>query len=189
MVCVVSWSVRGVLFADYVKMIRGHKTVSWADELAAEDLAFLSMRIEPNEWYPMATFERLGNAIFKHVAGSDLNAVRMWGRFSVDQLRALQPSLLAGGDAIETMRRFRVLRSTYFDFDTLDIPVLFDEEAEIVIHYRMGRLAEEAAAHQTLGFFERLLELSDAKEITSEFLQRTWGGDPTTRLRLTWKTA
>src|SRR4051812_47136846 len=81
-------NVKGVLFADYVRMIRGQKGVDWSAQLAPADLPFLQQRIEPAQWYPMESFERLGVAILRHVALGDMNAVRMWGRFSADELRA-----------------------------------------------------------------------------------------------------
>jgi hypothetical protein len=180
----VSWNVKGILFLDYIRMIRSHKDVDWG--FSPEDAAFLGMRIDLNGWYPMATFERMGNAILKNVANNDLRAVQMWGRFSVDALRAAQPMLVADGDPVETMRRFHVLRSTYFDFDTLSIPHLADGEAQVIIRYCMGPTAEEAASHQTLGFFERLLEIAGGRDIGTNFTTRAWAGDPETTLDLVW---
>jgi hypothetical protein len=179
--------VKGVLFVDYVRMLRAHKGVVWSEHLPPEDLPFLHSRIHPVDWYPMATFERMGNQILKLVAQGDLVAVRMWGRIQVDQLRALQPSLVAAGDPVETINRFRVLRATYFDFDALDVLMLHDEEALIVVNYHMGMPAEEAASWQTLGFFERLLEISGAASVDAKFLQKSWVGDPRTLLSLDWR--
>src|SRR5262249_44387790 len=143
-------------------------------------------RIDPDRWYPMETFERLGNAILRVIARSDLDAVRMWGRFSVDQLRAAQPRLVAPSDPVETLTRFRILRSTYFDFDALQVPLLHQDEAEVIISYYMGMPAEEAASYQTLGFFERLLEISGASDVAARFRERSWAGDPRTLLELIW---
>jgi hypothetical protein len=181
-----SWNVKGILFADYVRMIRGHKTVDWAQELAPEDQPFLVGRIDPKAWYPMATFERMGNAILKHVALGDLQAVRMWGRFSVDQLAAAYPMLLVPGEPLETMMRFRVVRSSFFDFEALDVRQLIDDHAVIGIAYHMGAIAEQAASVQTLGFFERLVELAGAKEVTARFTERSWDGDARTLLDVIW---
>src|SRR5690242_17370620 len=103
-------------------MIRALKGVDWSGDLLPEDVAYLRQKIAPSEWYPMATFERLGNAILRKVAKGDLQAVRMWGRFSVDPLRAASPALVAEGNPSETLMRFRVLRSTYFDFEALEVP-------------------------------------------------------------------
>jgi hypothetical protein len=179
--------VKGVLFADYVRMIRSQKSVDWSDSLEPTDIDYLLRKVEPNAWYPMASFERMGNAILRHVAGGDLQAVRMWGRFSVDQLRAAMPTLVADGDPVETLMRFRVLRATFFDFEALSVSTLVDDHAHIVVHYYMGPAAEEAASVQTMGFFERLLEIAGAKDVEAKFSKRSWAGDDETLLELHWR--
>ena len=168
-------------------MIRGNKNAAWQKHLTAEDLDYVNAKIEPNEWYPMGTFERLGNAILQEVANGSLDAVRRWGRFSVDQLVRAEPRLVAQNDPIETIDRFRVLRSTYFDFDALAIIALSAGDAQIAISYHMGGMAEEAASIQTMGFFERLLEVAGATDVFARFLQRSWAGDPRTVLDLFWR--
>jgi hypothetical protein len=183
------FNVKGILFADYVRMIRSSKRTDWSEWLLPEDVAYLRQTIEANEWYPMATFERLGNAILAVVARGDLEAVRMWGRYSVDYLVRAYPMLLAPGDAVETLNRFRVLRATFFDFEALSIPYLHEEEAQIAVEYHMGPIAEEAASMQTLGFFERLLELAGATGVEAKFRQRSWKGDDRTLIDLTWSMA
>jgi hypothetical protein len=179
--------VKGILFADYVRMIRARKSGDWKRHLRPEDLQYLEVRIEPESWYPMATFERFGNAILMEIASNNLEAVRMWGRISVEPLRQQHAALIAEHDPVETLSRFRVLRSTFFDFDTLDVPLLTEEEAEIVICFHMGMPAEEAASYQTMGFFERLLELSGAESVWASLEQRSWAGDPKTVLDLAWR--
>ena len=74
-------------------------------------MAYLSTRIAPDAWYPMATFERCGHAILRHVARGELFPVQRWGRYSAAQLRLAHPGLLAPDDPIETVSRFRVLRA------------------------------------------------------------------------------
>ncbi len=179
-------NVKGILFSDYVRMIRSHKSVDWAAQLPREDMFYLRAKIEPDEWYPMETFERFGNVILREVASNDVEAVRMWGRMSVDQLAAATPALVAEGDPVDTMMRFRVQRATYFDFEALEIPTLTEDHAHVVIHYFMGVVAEEAASFQTMGFFERLLERAGATAISARFLERSWIGDGRTLLSLSW---
>jgi hypothetical protein len=180
-------NVKGILFSDYVRMVRSHKGVDWTKHLEREDFFYLRTQIEPLEWYPMETFERLGNGILKEVAAGEVEAVRMWGRLSVDQLREAAPNLVAEGDPIETMMRFRVQRATYFDFEALEIPTLVDDHAHVLIHYYMGPMAEEAASYQTMGFFERLLELAGASSIEAKFRERSWRHDERTLLELSWR--
>lgn len=167
-------------------MIRSNKQHDWQSQLAPEDLPYLQTRVDPAGWYPMETFERFGNAILTFVALDQLEAVRMWGRFSVDELRAAQPELLVVGDPVETLQRFRVLRATYFDFPALEITMLIDDAAEIVVSYHMGARAEEAATLQTLGFFERQLELAGAENVAGKVAERSWAGDARTLLQVSW---
>ncbi len=175
------------MFAEYVRMIRGHKQHDWQTQLPPEDLSYLRARIEPAGWYPMATFERMGNAILTNIALDQLEAVRMWGRFSVDELRAAHPALVVPGDPVETLQRFRVMRATFFDFPALEIALLHDDQAEIVISYHMGAKAEEAASFQTMGFFERQLELAGARNVTARLRERSWAGDARTLLEVSWE--
>jgi hypothetical protein len=179
--------VRGVLFLDYVRMLRSQKSVDWSTHLPPEDLTYLSTKIEPDVWYPMATFERFGNAILRHVARGELFPVQLWGRYSAAQLRAAHPLLLEPNNPIETVNRFRVLRATFFDFTALEVPMLHDDAAHVVIAYHMGMPAEEAAAFQTMGFFEGLLELAGGRHVEARFSERSWGGDPRTLLELRWQ--
>lgn len=179
--------VKGILFADYVRMIRSTKAVDWTRHLGDEDLAYVAAHVEPDEWYPMATFERLGNAILEEVAGGAVEAARMWGRISVDQLRLATPSLVADGDPLDTLMRFRVLRSTFFDFDALEVRTAASDHASIVIAYHMGPLAEEAASFQTMGFFERLLVAARAQAVDARFSKKSWAGDKLTLLELHWE--
>lgn len=179
--------VRGVLFVDYVRMLRSQKHVDWSSQLAPDDLAYLHQQIDADAWYPMATFERMGNAILHTVTRGELFPVQLWGRYAAAQLRAAHPLLLEPDDPPETLSRFRVLRETFFDFDALDVPLLHTDEAHIVVRYYMGMPAEEAAAYQTLGFFEGLLELAGAKDLRSAFQDKQWEGDGRTMLVVRWK--
>ncbi len=178
--------VKGTLFADYVRMIRRRKDLDWSARLPAEDLAYLDHTIEPDGWYPMQTFERLGNAILAEIAGGNVELVRMWGRFSVEPLAEQFPSLVAAGDPMETLMRFHVLRSTFFDYPAVQIAALTPDHAEIDVDYRMGAMAEEAASFQAMGFFEGLLALAGASGVEARFTARSWAGEGRTRLSITY---
>src|SRR5260370_37603250 len=97
-------SVRGILFRDYVRMLRACKTAPYRDDLPPEDLKILDNKIDPDAWYPMATFERLGNAILKHVARGELFPVQLWGRYSASPLATAYPSIVVA-DPVDTLRR------------------------------------------------------------------------------------
>ncbi len=179
--------VKGLLFLDYVRMVRANKSVEWHIVLDPGDLHyFFEDTIDPAGWYPMDTFERVGNAILKYVGKSELAGVELWGRRSAMQLVVAYPMLLAEGDPVESINRFRVLRQTFFDFDALDVPLLHPGAAQIVPRFHMGRVAEEAACFQMMGFFAGLIERAGATNLKAKFRQRSWDGDPQTRLDLSW---
>jgi hypothetical protein len=183
----VAGRVKGTLFVDYVRMLRGTKGVDWSKHVPPEDMVYLRYRILPTEWYPMEVFERLGLAILNVIAKNDLQAVEAWGRFSLDELRRIHPDLVVENYPVESLVRFQKLRSSFFDFSAIEIIGIRMGEARIRIDYGMGSKAEEAAAHQTLGFFERLLECSGASSCQARFKSKNWAGDMTTILLLDWR--
>jgi hypothetical protein len=185
----VSRRVKGTLFVDYVRMLRGHKSVDWSPYLTPEDVSFLVQRIEPDGWYPMESFERMGIAILEQIAHGELETVRAFGRMSIDWLCQQHPTLLAPGDPRDSIMRFQVLRSSFFDYGALEISSVSDGEAALHVGYGMGARAEEAASWQTLGFFERLLEVSGAADVRAWFSQRAWVGELGTIIQLRWTQA
>jgi hypothetical protein len=50
----------------------------------------------------------------------------------------------------------------------------------------MSPIAEEAASTQTLGFFERLVELAGGGAISARFTSRSWANDPRTLIEINW---
>jgi hypothetical protein len=178
--------VKGTLFVDYVRMLRAHKGVDYATYLFPEDLEYLLSRIEPNDWYPMKSFERMGIAILAEIAHGDLETVRQFGRISIDWLCQQHPNLLAPGDPPTTLMRFQVLRRTFFDYAALELTSLCDGEAAVCVSYEMGAVAEEAATWQTMGFFERLLEVAGAQAVRAWLSSRSWAGDARTLIQLRW---
>jgi hypothetical protein len=181
--------VKGTLFVDYVRMLRRRSDVDWSQHLEAVDLGYLVQRIDPNIWYPMETFERMGVAILAEIAEGNLDTVRVFGRVSIDWLCLTYGNLIAPGDPRDTLMRFQVLRRSFFDYPALEIGSISDGEASIVVSYGMGPRAEEAASWQTLGFFERLLEVAGALEVKARFASRSWTGDPVTTIELEWEQA
>ena len=178
--------VRGILFVDYVRMVRSKKDVDWSKHLTPEDDAILSERIDPHGWYPMATFERLGLAIMSEVARGALDGVRMWGRFQVEAVRKYFPELIAEGDPRETLMRFDVLGGSFFDSGALRVARVDDDSALVGVAYGMSAIAEESASHQTLGFFERLVDLAGGRAVDARFQSKSWEGAETTHIALHW---
>lgn len=179
--------VKGVLFADYVRMLRAHRGRTWHEFLQPEDLPFLEQTIDHEQWYPMETFERLGIAIFQAIAEGDLGLVRDWGRASVPRVVGSNEHVLVAGDPRESLMRFFVLRRSLFDFEALTMLQLSDASASIGVEYGMQPLAERAAAVQTMGFFEGLIALAEGGDVQAEFVEMSWRGDRQTIIGFSWQ--
>jgi hypothetical protein len=179
--------VKGTLFVDYVRMLRSLKTVDWSAHLRPEDVSYLVQRIEPDAWYPMESFERMGLAILAEIVHDDLELVRQFGRASTDRLCAQHPDLVAPGDPRDSLMRFQVQRRSFFSYAAIALHAVSDEEASFDIAYGMSHAAEEAASFQTLGFLERLLELAGGSNVQAWFSACAWKGDLVTVAELRWE--
>jgi hypothetical protein len=167
-------------------MIRRRKDVEWSRLLCSMDLEHVRKQIDPDGWYPMEVFERLGEAILMHTESASLNAVRMWGHFSVSTVTQTHPTLIARGDPLESLMRLKVMRASMFDFHAFDIGAASPGHAEILVNYRMGPVAEEAACYQTMGFCEGVLSLAGASDVKAEFRSSSWEGDAQTQISIEW---
>lgn len=181
--------VKGVLFADYVRMLRAHRDLTWHEFLQPEDLALVDQTVDPDAWFPMDSFERLGVAILQTIAEGDLGLVLEWGRASAATIAGTIENVVVPNDPRESLMRFFVLRRTLFDFEALVMLQMCDASASIGVEYGMQPLAEQAAAVQTMGFFEGLVELADGADVRAEFLECSWRGDRQTIVGLSWQPA
>ena len=179
--------VRGVLFVDYVRMLRRQLGKDFAQQLIAEDQLVLNQRVETDHWYPMATFERLGLLILSKVVGPETDAIRLWGRSQVDAILQWLPDLTEAGNARDSVMRFQVFLSSLFDFDAVSIVGVDDESATITVGYGMGAQAEEAAAWQTVGFFESLVTACGGAGVVSRLVSSGWVEGRATTFELHWQ--
>jgi hypothetical protein len=181
-----SHKVRGILFLDYVRMVKRQRATE-NERLLPEDRVLLDEKIDPGSWYPMETFERLGLVVLDCFAGDATEPIRRFGQSQINGILAQFPTLLVPKHPRDTLMRFRVLMTSFFDFSALDVLSIDDTSAEVMIRYGMCAAAEQAATWQTLGFFEALLALSGAMHNDHEFVARSWETPGRiTRLRLRW---
>lgn len=167
--------VRGVLFVDYVKMLRRERAVERAARyLQPEDARFLTERLELDGWYPMATFERLGLAILHEIVGLETDAIRLWGRGQIATLLTFLPDLAAAGDPRDAVIRLQNFMLSLFTFPALTVESVDDESASIAVSYGMSPEAELAATWQTIGFFEELVHSSGGQRVQCSLVGSTF---------------
>ncbi len=179
--------VRGTLFLDYVRMIRKRKSVDWNKYLEPGDFEIMEQMILPSQWYPLDTFQRMGVAVLQEIAGGDVQVVREWGRSSLDELTKVYKSLVDPSGPVRSLERLKIMRNRFFDFEGLELEQLESNRVRVHVDMAFEKVADEAYAYQMLGTFERLLELSGAKNIKHEFIQKGWEQDPHTVMDLSWE--
>ncbi|OGP56134.1 MAG: hypothetical protein A2V67_05105 [Deltaproteobacteria bacterium RBG_13_61_14] len=178
--------VKGTLFLDYVRMIRKRKNVDWSKYLTPQDQKVLSQMVLPSEWYPLETFQHCGVAILHEIAQGDVEAVRAWGRASMDELMKVYKNLAQETDPHKATEKFQLLRRRFFDFEGLEVIPQAGNRIQVKVDMAFGGVADEAYAYQILGTLERLLLVSGAKNVQFQFLQKAWKGAPNTVIELSW---
>jgi CheY-like chemotaxis protein len=180
--------VKGVLFRDYVRMIRKHKDVDWDKYLRPEEKELLSQLILPAQWYPMESYQRMGAAIYREIAHGDPSTARAWGRAGMEELASLYTNnLIKKGNPRETLENFKAINRRFFDFDSFDVDPVGPRSVYIIIDPDFGPYEVEGYSNQMLGSFERLFELAGVVGIKAEFRNRAWDGPGKTVIEITWE--
>lgn len=178
--------VKGDLFLDFVKMIKRRKEVDWSKHLNEFDRSFLDQAIIETDWYPFDTFERMGLAIMREIVKPDLEQIRRWGRYYLEELFNRHEALVERGNPKESIMRVLVLQGGFFNFEGFQAQSVLDNSVRIRIDFGMAPELERAICYQTLGFFEHLLYHSGIAEVGHEFKEKAWEGGRATVLELNW---
>lgn len=179
--------VRGILYVDYVRTLR-RLVADWQRVLPPDVVSVVSARAELDQWYPMATFEQLGLAILEHVVRGELDAIRLWGRETLKVVLPHFPDLTAAGDPRESLMRFQNFFLALFDFETVTIEELNDEEGHFGVQWGMSPRAEEAATWQAIGFFEEMVTAAGGRNVRTKLHTRAWvPKEPPTTFSLHWE--
>lgn len=179
--------VKGILYVDYVRTLRRH-VADWQRVLPPDVVAVVGGRAELDRWYSMATFERLGLAILEHVVRGEIDAVRLWGRETLKVVLPHFPELIAPGDPRESLMRFQNFFLALFDFETVTVQDLNDEEGDFGVRWGMSPRAEEAATWQAIGFFEELVTAAGGRNVRTKLHSRAWmPKEPATTFSLHWE--
>jgi len=176
----------GILFLDYVRMLRRRKSEHLDKYLQPGDLQYLSQQIEPDGWYPMQVFERMGLAILGEIVGTETDSIRLWGRTQISEVLRFVPDLRVEGKPQDSITAVGTYLSALFDYPAVTVVDSAEGSATVRISYGMSAEAEEAACWQALGFFESLVEEAGGEAVRGEFTQTSWTGADATELKLHW---
>ena len=179
--------VKGLLFKEYVIMIRKLKHVDWGKYLTPSEMEVLNQVILSMKWYPLETYQRFGAAVFQEIAKGDPEVARSWGRASMDGLaKIFKNGLIKDNAPLKSLENFSRLSGRFFDFDGFDIKAHGENHVEIKLDRGFGSSFSNAYSHQMLGAFERLFELSGAIDLKAGFSKKIWEGAQNTIIDFSW---
>ena len=180
-------NVKGVLFLEYVRMIRKAKGFDYKKHLSEEDVNLVENWIEPSHWYPFETYQRMGELILYVIAGGKMELVRTWGTLSVQGLISIHEFLLKKGSPGESLKRFELLKSSFFNFDGFRISVDSENHALLSVYIATREKSREPSTLQLAGMVDGLLDKAGAQNVQSRFLGRSWEGDDESVIDYVWE--
>ena len=179
---------------EFARLIRDNKDRDWKKYLDEEDSKIIFGAVMPNAWYPIEVYEHAGKAIFKEIAQGDLKNARMWGRFVIEDLgNRFYHNLVRLNDPEGGLERCRTFIQQWFQFDdpnfqAIEVKKIGLKQVKITVRYYHPYDYFEAYAHQSLGTFERIVELNGGKEVKAEITEQNFKShNPTVTITVSWK--
>ncbi len=173
--------IKGSLVIDYVKAIRTFKDKDWDKWLEAEDWELINGQVLPSAWYPYESVRRIGYAVFKEVAGSNLNATRTLGKVSMKNLLKIYGNIVVPDDPQASIDKLMILRNNFMRGDT-DIKVTERDEgwmkfSAIRPSQEKDPERSEAYCYQLAGQLEELVEQTGGKNPKAKVQVTDQGAD------------
>jgi hypothetical protein len=185
--------IKGILLVDFARIIRARKDLPWDKYLIEEDMNLIQGKIMPGAWYPIEILERVGYAVFVLVGKGDLKNAWAFGAFTIeDTFRKVYKNILFDKlDPVEMITKFILLRKQFTkfsdpDFETLKLESLGENRAKVI--FKIPRLGVYIGpyTHQLAGGFEKLLEMSGARDIQVNILKIQSETEPASEIELSW---
>ncbi len=186
--------VKGSLLLEVARLIRANKDRDWTKYLTERDLEIVHSQILPSSWYPLDTYERAELAIFKEIGREKLENARTWGRFAMDDMiKTVYQNLVEEQEPMQTLQRFALFRRQLFKFpdpafQTIEFKDLGPNHSQVIIRLGHPLKEFEVYSYQSMGMFERLVELAGGKEVRVVTVDHNWDLPiPYAVLDLSWK--
>ncbi len=165
--------VKGTWLLNFVKVIRANKDKDFSQWLEPEDFEIIRERIMPSSWYPLKSFLRMGRAIFKGVAESNLDVTRLFGRLIMQSNLKIYKNLLVEGDPATSIDKFALLRKSFFGgiasfIEVIDKGENWTEYKLIMTDHKYMELdTADAFSYLLAGCVEQLAEQTGGKNAGS----------------------
>lgn len=177
----------GLLRARFLFILLNHGAEVWAKivaQLPAEDREALN-EIDIDNWYSLATLDRVDNAIADELGGNREDILTALGEFSATSSLSGPFSSLLNPDIHGFLTQTALIHRSYQDFGTATYEVLSDNSGLLKIDY------EDAPpiSYCTSGaaYFRRAIELCGAQNARITHTRCTGRGDAVCEFYATWQ--
>lgn len=180
--------VKGTMLLNYVKLIRSNRGLGWDQYLKPEDWTIINGRVFSSSRYSYDSFRRIGYAVFKLIAKSNLEVARGFGRFNMQTLlKTYSTSLLAPDDPLASVKKL-VLSKRAFIADDSESRLMESGEkwARVQIIMSSHETDHErtlAFCYQYAGHLEELIERAGGSNAKSQVEQK----DRTCEVLVKWE--
>ena len=129
--------IKGTWFTDYVKVIRAnkHRKAEFDNYLKPEDWQLVETKILPSQWYPLETYKRIGEAIFRVIAGSSLEMTFIFGQQILKELLKTYKNMLVVGDPAASVAKLVHLHDNFFKNIQSKTEIVEKDEHHLVIKF------------------------------------------------------
>jgi hypothetical protein len=179
-------NVKGSIFVEVVKTIKKDKSGIYKKYLTNEDLKTIDQKILPSSWYPYETYKNCLKAVFEVVAKNNYEIAKGWGRSTCQSvMTGIYASVLKNCEPFGFIKKYETGYRTLYDFG--DTEVIAEGKNQAM--YKISNFDEKFTLIYYIiqGWLERGVELCGAKNVKSEFVDKSWVGKPFTSMRFTWE--
>lgn len=146
---------------------------------------FLTHRILSTSWYPFEVYRELYDALCLIEARNDPKILEQWGIIESKRMFSTTYQSIAVKEdlqmAIEGYTRFQ---RRIFNFG--DIIFEFISDNEVMFSYKDMPLDWENFYYTAVGYLKGFLELCVDKKVDSSFLKKSWKGESSTEIKISW---
>lgn len=175
--------VKGQWLVDWVKMIKKYleehpESKEELDKLLKEeDWAIINSMVLPLEYYDYASFQRIGQAVFKVIAKSNLELSLAFGKLMIMELIKFYKRILVANDPVVSLQRFIEHHGKYFE-DVKSQCQMISQTAKVAT-IKLGLTpsdknlpeAAQAFAWQLGGSFEQLIAVAGGHDVKLEIIR------------------
>jgi len=180
--------IRGVVLADYVKIVRTTRNLDWESFLNDEDWEIIKSMVIPTEWYPAEVIGRIGRGMFVLLSNSNYEFVRAFGRKNGDEhFDPATQKFFKKDDPVAALGVFAAIASRFADEINAKLEKTGENFAEVTFFPVDGAPSWDCYREVQAGYIEWIVEENGGKNPRAEIRHEEREGREACIIRVTWE--